>query len=252
MASFIIHHIAGYVLLNKIEDTFKINIPNIDKNMFLLGNLIVDFEVNKNKTHFRDNNNEFLQIPNTFNFIKKYKKLLYYDISTLGYLFHLHIDRLFFSNFFNENITLLDINNNETNNKDKVKNVFIKSNNKIYLKEEIFNKESELSIYKDYTKMNRILLDKYDIKMNYKELLESIKYFKNPGIEEVDYNDIDSILYLTAKYIIDSYKLTENKLLIFNLDSVYRFIDLAAERFLKDYNEYILFNKTKKLSKTIE
>ncbi len=42
MASFVIHDVAGEVFLKELKEKYGIELSDIDKNKFLMGNLIVD------------------------------------------------------------------------------------------------------------------------------------------------------------------------------------------------------------------
>lgn len=72
---------------------------------------------------------------------------------------------------------------------------------------------------------------------------ELLKYansdFKNPGIEEVDYNKIIEIINRTQIFIDESYTIPETVLNVFDEDLVKEFIHLVATSFLKEYEEII-------------
>ena len=269
MASFLIHHIAGKVFLNTIQNKLKIKLTDYQKCNFLLGNLIVDsskltfkikedisldevknlkkiqkIEIQKEKdiTHFRDmeNDNLCVKAPNVEKFICKYNNLLKVDISSLGYLFHLYTDKMFFGDLFNQNFVCLDINGNNTVYTDEA--VLIKDikNNKVYDISEVFSFDSDVSIYQDYTKMNKILLDKYNIVFDYKKLIDFAKSFNNPGIEEVDYNNIFNVLNETENFIEASYNIQGLSLCVFDYVTVDRFIGDVVDNFISTYEKIVL------------
>ena len=67
---------------------------------------------------------------------------------------------------------------------------------------------STLSIYSDYTILNKILLEYYNTSFDPDTLLEYAKTnFNNPGIEEVDYSKIVRIILKTKKYMATSFLL---------------------------------------------
>lgn len=281
MASFIIHTIAGEKFLHDLENAFNIILTDYDKKMFLLGNLIPDslalettipenlssieltnykiklkdkIREEKRSTHFRNPENEelCLKIPDPDLFINKYQGLLNEDLSVLGYLFHLYTDRIFFSNLFPKTFINLDKNQKETKyNKESVY-IKIKKNNLVVDSKEFWAGTSDFNIYNDYTAMNIMLLKLYGTSFNEKDFLEFAKiHFKNPGIEEVEYERIFEIIRKTQHFIEESYKTTQSELAVFTESDIIEFINQLSEQFIIEY-KYIIerFNKIKKKTRS--
>ena len=279
MASFVIHHIAGVKFLETLEKNYNINLTNEEKNKFLMGNLIVDsvktdikipeylseeeakklrnklslaIQEEKRATHFRsiEDYGLIVQKPKVEDFVSKYNYLLTKDITTLGYLFHLYTDKMFFGYLFDETFECLDSNNNVTKYIKDANIVRVKKNNTIHKLNDFFSHKYPSSIYNDYTTINKILLEYYNIEFNSTSLLESINIFINPGIEEVDYSKIVSVINKTNSFINESYNNKESNLNIFDLDIIKNFTNVVLNSFIEDYG-YLLNRTNHILSKKI-
>lgn len=258
MASFIIHHIAGLKFLERFDLTTE------EQNKFLLGNLIVDstktdmfipseldekkakilrdklmmiMQDEKRKTHFRDihDNDLVVQVPNVDNFISKYSNLIEKDITALGYLFHLYTDKMFFETLFNETFDFLDKNNNSTIYLKDVYTVRLKKNNEFHKLNDLSDYKYHSSLYRDYTIINKILLDYFNVCFYKDELLNYVNEFINPGIEEVDYSKITKIINQTDKFVKESYGVMDDKLNVFDEDVIKNFIGLVVDQFIESY-----------------
>ena len=281
MASFIIHTLSAEMLLKELENKYQIALSQELTNKFLLGNLIVDslrIDMNipqnlteqeqldykmylkrKNReekvsTHFRNPSNEdnILKLPEPSLFIEKYRNLLSQDISVLGYLFHLYTDKLFFSYLFPKTFISLK-NDGSIATKEKESHIIriLKSNEEV-LDKVFWTGTSPLSIYSDYTILNKLLLEHYGTSFNADNLIEfAINNFKNPGIKEVDYSKITEIIYKTKKFIEDSYSSEKIVLNVFNEEIVKEFINLVATSFLDEY-EYLFSPYIQKATNNIK
>ena len=269
MASFVIHTLAAEELLREIENRYSTRLNDDDINKFLLGNLIVDslkldmtvpsnlegqelidYKMNlkrKNReekvsTHFRNIHDEdnILKLPDPSKFISKYQILLSKDTSVLGYLFHLYTDRYFFSNLFPKTFISLKENGEIATKEKESHTIRILKSNKLVSDSIFWTGTSPLSIYSDYTLLNKLLLEHFGTSFNPEELLEFSKSnFKNPGIEEVDYNKISEIITKTKRFIEESYTIPETELNVFDEDTVKEFIHEVVASFLKEY-DYLL------------
>lgn len=277
MASFVIHHIAGEQFLNLLEKKYQIQLTEEQKNMFLLGNLIVDssktkFNYDKNlneeelknkkkkerklkqnekiSTHFRDNKDFELciQAPKPIKFVQKYSNLLEEDLSSLGYLFHLFTDKMFFDDLFNLSFECLDSNGNVTKYLKELTTIRAKKDGNLYDIKDFFGQpNNKYSIYHDYTVMNKILLEYYGTNFNENLYTEFIPHFNNPGIEEVDYSNIKSVISKTKNFIEESYQLTDDQLNVFDTNQVKIFIEEVGFKFYEIFENFIssqLTNKT--------
>lgn len=269
MASFVIHTLAAESFLKEVENKYGVSLSTEDINKFLLGNLIVDslkldmtvpsnlegqelidYKMNlkrKNReekisTHFRnpDNEDNVLKLPEPSLFISKYQELLKQDISVLGYLFHLYTDRYFFRNLFPKTFISLKQNGEIAIKEKESHEIRILKTNQTVSDSIFWTGTSPLSIYSDYTILNKLLLECFGTSFNPDELLEYSKSnFINPGIEEVDYSKIEEIILKTKRFIEESYKIPDTKLNVFDEDIVKSFIREVAESFLKEY-QYLI------------
>lgn len=265
MASFVIHTLAAESLLKEIENKYGVALSTDNIKKFLLGNLIVDSlkldmyiptnlqgqelidykmdlkrknRQEKISTHFRNPANEenVLKLPEPQKFISKYQDLLTKDISVIGYLFHLYTDRYFFSNLFPKTFISLKEDGTEATKEKESHSIRILKNNQIVSDSIFWTGTSPLSIYSDYTILNKLLLEYYGTSFNPDELVEFAKTnFKNPGIEEVDYKKITELVLKTKKFITESYSIPQTNLNVFDEEIVKQFINEVVDNFLTDY-----------------
>lgn len=271
MASFVIHTLAAETLLKELENKYGVSLSTEDTNKFLLGNLIVDSlkldmsvpsnlqgqelidykmdlkrknREEKISTHFRnpDNEDNILKLPEPNLFIDKYKDLLKKDISVIGYLFHLYTDRYFFSSLFPKTFISLKSNGEIATKEKESHSIRILKNDKLVSDSIFWTGTSPLSIYSDYTILNKLLLEYYGTSFNPEDLLEFSKTnFKNPGIEEVDYSKIEEIINKTKRFIKDSYSDSETTLNVFEEEQVKSFIHEVVSNFLTEYEQLIKY-----------
>ena len=270
MASFVIHTLAAEMLLKEIENKYGVSLSNENIKRFLLGNLIVDSHQSdmsvpkdlkgqelidykmklkrisreeKISTHFRDPAKEgnVLKLPEPALFISKYNKLISQDISVLGYLFHLYTDMYFFANLFPKTFVSLKGDGTVATKEAESHTIRILKSNKEVSDSIFWTGTSTLSIYSDYTILNKILLEYYNTSFDPDTLLEYAKTnFNNPGIEEVDYSKIVGIILKTKKYIDDSYDLSETTLNVFDEEIVKEFINEVVTSFLDEHDSLVL------------
>ena len=255
MPSYVIHHIAG----NKLLDKYKVS--DKQKGLFLLGNLIPDtiktlgtetdpkrikqlrdkfykqIQQEKTATHFRrkEDFNKNVQLCYLEDFISKYGDLID-DPTVLGYYYHLFVDNYFFSTVFNDTFRCLDSNGCETELSADTKKYRIIKNEKILTPDIFWSHEG---IYDDYTKMNKILLEKYGVSFDENELRCVLPFFKNPGIEEVDYANIETVFRETNGYIDESKSAKDTNLNVFDQDRVISFIDEVSTKFEEENPDLI-------------
>lgn len=266
MASFVIHNIAGEKLLNLLEENYGIKLTQEQNDLFLMSNLIVDssrvkfngqlgdnleeakriyrrkIQDEKVATHFRNNDdaNLCIQVPNLEKFENKYSNLLNNELTAIGYLFHLYTDKVFFEDLFTKTFVTLDENNKPTIYDDKTKMILIKKNNSLCTVNDFWNGDNDKSIYNDYTLMNKILLDYYGSSFDKDRLLSNKHLFVNPGITEVDFSNIVSVIDKTELFIRDSYSVKNNNLNIFSEEDVISFINEVAFGFIERYLGYFM------------
>lgn len=255
MPSYVIHHIAGNNLLDKYKISDK------QKGLFLLGNLIPDsiktlgnetdpikvkelrdkyykeIQHEKNATHFRrkEDFNKNVQLCYLEDFLAKYGHLID-DPTVFGYYYHLFVDNYFFSTVFDETFECLDSNGNKTDLSADTRTYKILKNGEIVTPDVFW---SHVGIYDDYTKMNKILLEKYGVSFDEGELRKVLPFFINPGIEEVDYANIEAVFRETNGYIAESKAALDTSLNVFDQDKVVSFINDVSTKFENDNHDLI-------------
>jgi len=202
-------------------------------------------------THFRnlDDYNLCVQVPNLNKFIDKYYDIIENDFTAFGYLFHLYTDKMFFDNLFNDTFEFLDKNGNKTIYSNEAVIIKIKKNNLLYKSSDFWNGDNPVSIYHDYTVMNKMLLEYYGTSFDEDEYMAFVPFFKNPGIEEVDYKNVRDVIKNTASYIKESCLEKSNVLNVFDKNKVVSFIDEISENFLMNYYNQIPLKNKKILKK---
>lgn len=206
MASSIIH----MAVANEINKVLKRN-----NDLILLGGIAPDLgkiaNGSKVEAHFQDTNDD---IPNIDKFLKKYKENLNDDF-VMGYFIHLYTDYLWFKYFIPE---LFDSDKELITKRDGTK---------VKCKESVFT----LFIYNDYTNLNSLLLDIYnmDLSIFYTELPSM-----NDIIKEIPMNKLNLLINETS-YIIENSK--KNKEYLFDVSDIKVFISTATDLILGFINE---------------
>ena len=201
MASAIIH----IAVAKKLNEQLKMN----EKELFL-GTIAPDISKHigqdRKISHFLDEN----RIPNLNLFLKKYNNSLNIPF-IMGYYIHLFTDYLWFKYFFNEitnlktSITLL--------NGDTLK----------CSKEEI-NK----LIYNDYTNLNILLIEEYnlDLSLFYEEIeIPKVKFTEIP---------LDKLQIIVDQMGIIIENSKKEKKYLFNIDNVKQFINTCTDLISND------------------
>lgn len=255
MASYVIHDVAGENFLKNI------NASENTKAGFLLGNLIADSSIllinetdpkkikqirkehrdeiqnEKVSTHFRnkDDAKYNIQLCNLEAFLEKYEQ--YMDNPTvLGYFFHLFTDNRFFKEVFDDAFISLNEEGEKTVLIEDLAKYKILKNNKIVTPKEFWTNDN---IYGDYTKMNKLVLNYYGIKFNEDILRNGFKLYKNHGITEVNYANIESVIAETKSFIAESENADATDLKIFDPNKIIEFIDDVSNDFIEKYPQYV-------------
>lgn len=203
MASAVIH----LAVAKELEKYLKIE----NKKDYNLGAIAPDIaqqlKIEKTKSHFIYNTKS--DIPNIKLFKEKYKNFMSNSFE-LGYFTHLYTDKLWFDGFidsltYSNSIKLLD-------------------GTIIHVPQE---KIKEL-IYNDYTNLNTIIIDKYNIDLSlfYEEYQKP-----NTSIEEVPIDKLN-ILIDKMGVIIENSKL--EKSYIFDITLIDNFINTCVEKIIKE------------------
>ena len=210
MASTLIHMAIGKKLAKKL---------NKDNQEFLLGTIAPDLSKiigeSRSISHFIDDADE--ETPNINRFLQKYIKDLNNDF-VLGYYVHLYTDYLWFKYFipeiFNKGHKLIT----------KIDGTVINMDKKDFTK----------YVYNDYTNLNYLLIDKYNIDVNiFYESIDNIPDI----IEELKASQLDKLLQKSIE-IIDNSK-TEKEFL-FNMEHIDNFIELCEKLILSELKDIYL------------
>ena len=110
----------------------------------------------------------------------------------VGYLFHLYIDRRFFKYYMPRIVEFRNAQDERQERRDMVKDVLLKRTGQRLSKQDFF---SEKYYYGDYTKMNMYLVNRYQIPTTLDPNIS------NPGIKEVDYEDVKQVLKELKTYM---------------------------------------------------
>lgn len=187
-----------------------------DRTKLLIGTISPDISQAMGETkvlsHFLDNKET--DIPNVNEFLKKYQSKLD-DAFVLGYYIHLYTDYLWFKYFIPE------IYNKE-------KNLIIKIDG---TKVNCYGNMALIYIYNDYTNINMDLIEQYnlDLKIFYNEIpkIENI-------IEEIPMERLDIIINKTGE-IIENSKTTKD--MVFDMESINQFIKLSIDLILSNLKD---------------
>lgn len=205
MASAVIH----LAVAKELEKYLKIE----NKKDYNLGAIAPDIaqqlKIEKTKSHFIYNTKS--DIPNIKLFKEKYKNFMSNSFE-LGYFTHLYTDKLWFDGFidsltYSNSIKLLD-------------------GTIIHVPQE----EIKELIYNDYTNLNTIIIDKYNIDLS---LLYEEYQKPNTSIEEVPIDKLN-ILIDKMGVIIENSKL--EKSYIFDITLIDNFINTCVEKIIKELN----------------
>lgn len=205
MASAVIH----LAVAKELEKYLKIE----NKKDYNLGAIAPDIaqqlKIEKTKSHFIYNTKS--DIPNIKLFKEKYKNFMSNSFE-LGYFTHLYTDKLWFDGFidsltYSNSIKLLD-------------GTII----------HVPQKEIKELIYNDYTNLNTIIIDKYNIDLSlfYEEYQKP-----NTSIEEVPIDKLN-ILIDKMGVIIENSNL--EKSYIFDITLIDNFINTCVEKIIKELN----------------
>ena len=194
MASSVIHMCVAKVINSKL---------NYDQNMLLLGSIAPDISKHIGETKV---NSHFLTDGNNIDidrFLNKYKAQLTNPF-IMGYFIHLYTDLLWDKYFISEIVQKGSI---------KLLNGDVVENNP-----EIYKK----LIYNDYTNLNVVLLDEYnlDLSLFYEEMTIPDVY-----MDEIPIDELSKIVEQTG-IIIQNTKVS--KAYTFRLDDIKPFIDISV------------------------
>lgn len=253
MPSFAIHTVCGIELLKKLK------VDDNSKRDFIIGNILPDVsrvrdyknkdDLDKRKsiqdrkmiTHFRVDDDIVLQYPDLNKFLSKYEDSVKKNIISLAYFFHLYTDYYYFKIFLNDILCFYDKDMNITNSKKNVYYVKILRNNEVYEFKKLFNKLGNDSIYNDYSISNKYLINKYNLNIDYDDLIE---YIDQEGFT-TEIKESNSLFAYYAiiklrKYLKDL-EIVDDKLRYFTYEEFDSLVENIINNFIKDYG-YLLDN----------
>lgn len=215
MPGFILHMTAAQMLFNKHRMI-------ADRDSFEVGNLIADSVSDKTYSHFRHprRQEKLMVYPDLDLFLAKYKRLLT-DSSCLGYYFHLYVDRLYAKEYIPQLVSFFDANGQEASDRKDITHALIKRTGELVPVKTFFSDEY---YYGDFTKLNTYLIHRFHLSI----VLNSDVI--NPGIEEVDYKDIERIEKQLQGYL-DVPKTAVNELRVFEAENLIQFLEKTVEKF---------------------
>lgn len=226
MPGYIIHLTEAECVLKKMPLGWQSKLPggSISQawyDAFLCGVLMPDAVGKKEKmqTHYWNvqNLNDAIIVPNLDLFLEQHGGELSQPV-VLGYLTHLHLDKVFFTKYFHSKVLFLDENRKETFERQAVKYAWLKDECKELSPTELFSQDW---LYGDYTKLNSLLIRRHGL-----TLPDQLLSLDNPfGLDTASlmqrvYEAIDS-------YLAESKTAGKPKLL--SLNSLEQFMDYAAE-----------------------
>lgn len=265
MPSLILHSIAGKELLKKFDVSKK------QEYSFLVGNMFPDAvdelknvdldettkraikQERKRITHFRLKKC-MLEYPNLDFFLSIYADNIRTNICDLGYFFHLYVDYMYFCYYLPGKVCFLDDDFRGIDDRSKEKYVYISKSDTYIDSKSFWNKDCELSLYRDYMKLNGFLINNYNLSLDDEEILKSIK--NEEVISNVKEGDSSLMLDVYKSYM-KSYNNCKNirisDLNILDEQEMCDFISDVVDSFFEDYycllEEYVRVSKKMVLRK---
>lgn len=237
MPGYVIHLTEARMVYDILENSRQKISEKICKRQeaFYYGSLLPDAggKVQKRISHFW-NKTEYGQIimtPDINRFLKKYSPFLKENSLYVGYLLHLYLDREFWLRYIGKNVEFRNSAGESTDNIQDLKAVWIKKNNDIVTPEEFF---SEDYLYGDYTKLNKMMIQKYQLVIPV--------YTQSYGnkIEDAANEKMKNVLEYLRQCIVNSpICLEEDKLRVITLDTFEAFLKDVAYEFVELYYDYL-------------
>ena len=219
MPGYILHMTASQILFRKYHIL-------AERNAFEVGNLIPDSVKDKTWSHFRhpDRQEKLIVYPDMNLFLNKYRHLLN-DSSCLGYCFHLFVDFIYARDYLHKTFSFQDENGHEVSDRKDITHACIQRTGELVPINTIFSEEY---YYGDFTKLNTYLMNRFDLSI---DLDTNVN---NPGIEEVNYEDIKNILEQLHGYL-DVSENAVNDLRVFDTNDLIEFLENCVDLFAETY-----------------
>lgn len=251
MPSFAVHSICGDKLIEKLRINEK------DKQSFIIGNILPDIsrvsgysklddkekrratQYKKKISHFRTKKDYIIEYPDIDEFLEKYKEKVKDNIATLAYFFHLYTDYYYFKYCIPSVVEFLDQDLNKSDDRKKAIYARIIKSDRIINGKDFFNKEHEDGIYKEYSRCNKYLLDKYKIKIDCDKLFEYIdEYGFYTEIEETNSMFAYYAVIKLRKYFGETYTI-EGNLKYFTEEQLDNLVNDIVNSFIEKYPDIL-------------
>lgn len=201
---------------------------------FLFGSLLPDAggKLQKRSSHFwnESEKDKVIMTPDLNSFLQKYAGILNQSPLYAGYFAHLHLDHEFWSGYISGQVEFLDNDGKITEHMKNLKSVWIRKTEKIIPAGDFFSQDY---LYGDYTRLNKILAQKYDLKIPvYRE-------YHNCKIEEADSRDMIRLLENLKTYMNNSLACTGDTSVL-SLETLETFLKKTAQQFAEWYSTYLV------------
>lgn len=232
MPGYILHLTSACMALEMMPKSSILCRNEKERNAFLVGNFAPDAVADKKESHFRSPGRKgaMIEYPEVGEFRRKYKNLLG-ECSCLGYDFHLYIDRRFFRDYLPFVVEFQDMTGHSECMMEKVTRVLLKRTGEIVPRDEFF---SEAYYYGDFTKMNSYLIERFHLPMHLDTQIQ------NPGIQEVDYSNIDLVMEQLRQFCSVPTEAAGN-LKVFEIEELLSFLREAAKDWVDEWNRNPVF-----------
>lgn len=207
------------------------------RDRFFYGSLLPDAggKLQKQKSHFwnESRREKIIMTPDLDIFLQKYSSVLNKDSLYGGYFAHLHLDQEFWRGYMRNQVEFLDADGKSTEYIKDLKSIFIKKTEKVISARDFF---SEDYLYGDYTRLNKMLVQKYGLKV------PGYRKYYNCKIEEADNKDMGQMLENLKEYIANSPvdAMDTMDVNVLSLDTLEMFLKKTAQEFVDKYSTYLV------------
>lgn len=201
---------------------------------FFYGSLLPDAggKAQKQSSHFwkESERGKIIITPDLDIFLQKYADILNQSSLYGGYFSHLHLDQEFWQGYIKSQVEFLDTDGKSTEYIKNLKSVFIKRTAKMISAEDFF---SENYLYGDYTRLNKMLVQKYNLK------IPAYREYHNCRIEEADNKDMGRVLENLKVYMTKG-PVCAAEFNVLSLETFEIFLKKTAQEFVDEYSTYLV------------
>ena len=237
MPGYIIHLTEAKMVYDILKKNSEIKRKNMNQGQeeFFYGCLLPDAGGQKQSSHFwnKAESNLVIRLPDINRFLSKYADVIRQSPLYGGYLAHLHLDREFWDFYIKDQVEFLDINDEQTEYIQNLKNVLIERTGRKLSPEEFFSKNY---LYGDYTRLNKMLIQKYGLSL----MVPVYNECYNNRIKESDNEDMQHILEKLKTYISENSICGTAELTTLSLDTLEVFLQQTAQQFVELYCTYLV------------